>query len=407
LHDLPSNMTNRLSLRTELLVSLAIISATALTLAVASVLVLYDVLAQEHAAVYISVLVGADVCVLVAFVAYHVDRVVVRPLRGAMASAEAIADGDLARRLEAGESQEMHNLSTSVNRMTDRLLEERAQVVRAEKLASVGRLAAGVAHEIGNPLGAINGYLHILRNRAGNHAAEEALVGLERECGRIDRIVRGLLEYARPKHRSSANVDLNDVLHAVNELLSTQGLLKRIDLRLSPAERAHIPGDRHDLEQMLVNLLLNAIEAMDGVGTLEVILRQTTRGDLLAGARRATDRPDRPLNKPSPRNTHWLEQGNPDDDLIMMIVADSGPGVPAEDADRIFEPFYTTKEPGKGTGLGLAIVARSVENAGGTIWVSQSREGGAAFRMLFPAAAAPPRRSLRVEGSVVARAGVS
>ena len=400
-------MTNRLSLRTELLVSLAIISATALTLAVASVLVLYDVLAQEHAAVYISVLVGADVCVLVAFVAYHVDRVVVRPLRGAVAAAEAIADGDLARRLDAGDSQEMHNLSASVNRMTDRLLEERAHLVKTEKLASVGRLASGIAHEIGNPLGAINGYVHILRTRAGSKTAEEALAGLERESARIDRIVRGLLDYARPKHRSSANVDLNDVIHTVSELLATQGLLKRIDLRLSPADQAHVPGDRHDLEQVLVNLLLNAIEAMEGVGTLEVILRQTTRGELLAGARRATDAPDRPLNPPTPRNSRWLEQGNADDPLIMVIVADSGPGVKPEDADRIFEPFYTTKEPGKGTGLGLAIAARAVENAGGTIWVSKSREGGAAFRMLFPAAAAVvPRRSLRVEGSVVARAGV-
>jgi signal transduction histidine kinase len=248
----------------------------------------------------------------------------------------------------------------------------------------------------------------LLRRRSNERAHEEALAGLERECSRIDRIVRGLLDYARPKHASSANVDLNDVLHTVSELLTSQGLLKRIDFRLSPAERAQIPGDRHDLEQMLVNLLLNAIEAMHGVGTLEVILRQTTRAELIAGARRATDSPDRPLNPPTARNTRWLEQGNGSDDLIMVIVADSGPGVPPEDADRIFEPFYTTKEPGQGTGLGLAIVARSVENAGGTIWVSKSREGGAAFRMLFPAvAAASPRRSLRVEGSVVARAGVS
>jgi two-component system NtrC family sensor kinase len=236
---------------------------------------------------------------------------------------------------------------------------------------------------------------------------EDALSGLERECSRIDRIVRGLLDYARPKHRSSANVDLNAVIHTVTELLASQGLLKHIDLRLSPAEYAHVPGDRHDLEQVLVNLLLNAVEAMKGVGQLEVILRRTTRSELLAGARRATDGPDRPVNPPHPRNTQWLEQGGPGEELIMVIVADSGPGVAAEDADRIFEPFYTTKEPGKGTGLGLAIVARSVENAGGTIWVSRSREGGAAFRMLFPAAAAAPRRSLRVEGSVVARAGVS
>ena len=398
-------MNNRLSLRTELLVSLAIISATALTLAVASVLLLYDVLDRRYAAIYISILVGADVCILVGFVAYQVDRIVVAPLRGAVATAEAIAGGDLARRLETGDSLEMRNLASSVNRMTDHLLEGRATVVRAEKLASVGRLAAGVAHEIGNPLGAINGYVHVMRKDAATQRTRDAVAGLERECARIDRIVRGLLDYARPKHRSSANVDLSDVVRTVVELLTNQGILRRVDLHVSPTEHAVIPGDRHDLEQVLVNLVLNAVEAMDGMGSLSVIIRRTTRAELTAGARRSTDDAQRPLNPPSARNAKWLETAN--EELIMVVVADSGPGVPAEDADRIFEPFYTTKEPGKGTGLGLAIVGRSVENAGGIIWVSPSREGGAAFRMLFPAATALPRRSLRVEGSVVSRVGVS
>lgn len=399
-------MNNRLSLRTELLVSLAIVSATALALAVASVLVLYDVLDQRYAPVYISILVAADVCILVAFVAYHVDKVVLRPLRRAIGTAEAIADGDLARRIDAGDSREMHNLATSVNRMTDRLLEERAHLVRAEKLASVGRIAAGVAHEIGNPLGAIQGYVHLLRTRGLGSGSGDALAGLERECNRIDRIVRGLLDYARPKHRISngGTVDLNEVARTAIDLLSTQGLLKRIDLRISPAERALVPGDRHEVEQVLVNLLLNAVDAMGGTGHLEVILRRTTRAELLVGGRRATDGDNRAPRAPNARLGRWLAGAS--EDLVMLIVADSGPGVPAEDADRIFEPFYTTKEPGKGTGLGLAIAARSVENVGGTIWVSRSREGGAAFRTLFPAAAPAPRRSLRVEGSVVARAGV-
>jgi two-component system NtrC family sensor kinase len=398
-----------LSLRTELTVNFALVAATALSLAVASVLLLYGVLDPTYAAVYISVLVAADVVVLVAYAAYQVEKVVLRPLRDVVAGAEAIAAGDLARRLVPGETREMQNLATSVNRMTDRLLEEREHLVRAEKLASVGRLAAGIAHEIGNPLGAINGYVHVLgKAPPGNTAARDALTGLEREAGRIDRIIRGLLDYARAKPRNSTLVDLNELARTVTDLLAAQGVLRRVQLQLSPAsEPVFVAGDRHDLEQALVNLLLNAVEAMDGSGELSLILRRTTRADLLAGARRTTDAGEQPRNLPKARTARWLE-ASAVDDLVMVAVIDSGPGIPSANVERVFEPFFTTKEPGKGTGLGLAIVARSIENSGGIIWVSPSREGGAAFRMLFPLGAARPSRPvLRADGSVVAAGPVA
>ncbi|MGH7639048.1 MAG: HAMP domain-containing protein, partial [Gemmatimonadaceae bacterium] len=175
-------MKRRPSLRTELLLSLGLLAAAALVLGVASVVLLYGVLDPEYAAIYISVLVAADVCVLVAFIAFQVDRVVLRPLRETITTTEAIANGDLQRRVAPGDSAEMNNLATSVNRMTDRLLEERAHLVRVEKMASVGRLAAGIAHEIGNPLGAINGYTHLLHTAiAGSPQAGDAVAGLERE----------------------------------------------------------------------------------------------------------------------------------------------------------------------------------------------------------------------------------
>jgi two-component system, NtrC family, sensor kinase len=398
-----------LSLRTELIANFALVAATALSLAVASVLLLYGVLDPTYAAVYISVLIAADVVVLVAYAAYQVEKVVLRPLRDVVAGAEAIASGDLARRLVPGETREMQNLATSVNRMTDRLLEEREHVVRAEKLASVGRLAAGSAHEIGNPLGAINGYVHVLgKAPPGNTAARDALTGLERESGRIDRIIRGLLDYARAKPRNSTLVDLNELARTVTDLLAAQGVLRRVQLQLSPAsEPVFVAGDRHDLEQALVNLLLNAVEAMDGSGELSLILRRTTRADLLAGARRTTDAGEQPRNMPKARTARWLE-ASAVEDLVMVAVIDSGPGIPSANVERVFEPFFTTKEPGKGTGLGLAIVARSIENSGGIIWVSPSREGGAAFRMLFPLGATRPSRPvLRADGSVVAAGPVA
>ena len=384
------------SLRTELLLHLGIVAAAALFLGVASIILLYGVLDPDHAAGYMSVIVAADVTVLIIYVAYQVERIVLRPLRNAASAAEAIAAGDVARRLEPGETLEIENLASSVNRMTDRLLDERANLIRVEKMASIGRLAAGIAHEIGNPLGAINGYLHILKTASqGSDAAGDALAGLERETARIDRIIRGLLDYARSKPRAAVEVDLNDTVRNVVDLLTTQGALKHVDLELfASGEPCVVVGDRHDLEQAFVNLLLNAVDAMEGKGKLQIILRQTARTELTQGGRRSNDSRHLAPKPASARATRWLQSVS-GEWFAMVAIADTGPGVLVEYQERIFDPFFTTKEPGKGTGLGLAIVARAVENTGGTIWVSPSREGGAAFRMLFPLA---PRQA-RVSGA--------
>jgi len=396
------------SLRTELLLNLALLVATALVLAVAIVVVLYDVIEPRHAALYISILVSADVCVLVGYVAYEVEKIVLQPLREAMSAAEAIAAGDLARRLTPGETLEMMHLASSVNRMTDRLLEERAHLIRAEKMASIGRLAAGVAHEIGNPLGAINGYVHLLKTAPpGSGAASEALAGLERESARIDRIVRGLLDYARARPKGVGAVDLNDTARSVVELLTSQGAFKHVQVEFrASAEPTFVSAERHDLEQTFVNLLLNAVDAMQGRGALSLIVRHTTRRELLSGARRASDGSSQPINPPDARVTRWLEEGEAQR-IVMAAIADTGPGIPPEDVERIFEPFYTTKEPGKGTGLGLAIVARAIDNAGGTIWVSRSREGGAAFRILLPLSSAPAREASPAQSPATTRMALS
>jgi two-component system NtrC family sensor kinase len=372
------------SLRTELLITIGVVAAAALFLGVASVVVLYDVLDPNYAALYMGVLIAVDVVVFLGYAAYQVNRVVVKPLGDAAAAAEAIAAGNFARRIPAANSAELDNLAGSVNRMTDRLIEDRVHLVRAEKMASIGRLAAGVAHEVGNPLGAINGYAHVLRSSATTADAKEAVAGLEREAGRIDRIVRGLLDYARPSPRSSGRVDVSDVARNVVDLLMSQGALKTVDLRFSPASEAIIvAGDRHDLEQIFINLLLNAVDAMQGKGSLALVLRRTQREALLSGGRREDDPAERAPNPPSPRAVRWMDE-RPAEDIVMIAVVDSGPGIPEEDLERVFEPFFTTKEPGKGTGLGLAIVARAIENASGTIWATRSREGGAAFRILLP-----------------------
>jgi two-component system, NtrC family, sensor kinase len=378
------------SLRTELLVNFAILAVAALVFAVASVVLMYDALDPGRAVLYISLLIAADVAVVVGFGAYQLRRLVLQPLRRTAAAAEAIAAGDLHRRVEAHPSRELLQLATSVNRMTERLLHEQAQLVRAEKLASVGRLAAGIAHEIGNPLGAISGYAHLLRvGAAGDPRALEAVGGLERETARIDRIVRGLLDYARPRRESPAPVDVNDTLRHVAGLVTEQGHLRHVALMMTLAQHAPVVnGDRHELEQVFVNLLLNAADAAGHSGVVAVSSTIMTRAVIEAGfERRAGDSATRTApHPPSPRVSTWLTRTNGVDQFVKIIVADSGAGVPDADAERIFDPFFTTKEPGKGTGLGLAIVARSVENLGGIVWVERAREGGAALHLFLPLA---------------------
>jgi two-component system, NtrC family, sensor kinase len=380
---------SRPSLRTELLVNFAILAIAALFFAVATVVLLYERVEPQRGVLYISLLVAADVIVVVAVVGFQINRLIVRPLRDTAATAEAIAAGDLQGRVKPHASLELNQLADSVNRMTERLLEEQAHLVRAEKLASVGRLAAGIAHEIGNPLGALNGYSHILRGYvAGNPQALDAVSGFERETSRIDRIVRGLLDYSRPRRPSPTPIDVNESLRHVVDLLSAQGVLRRMELRLELAnETPRVYGERHDLEQLFVNLLLNASHAVEGQGTVAIKTTCISRAELEEGMVRAGDAPGATTRHlPSPRVLRWLQTEHRPQEVVKVVVADSGPGVPAEDSERIFDPFFTTREPGKGTGLGLAIVLRIVENFQGIVWVQSAREGGAAFHVLFPLA---------------------
>ena len=375
-------------LRTELLASIAFLAIAALVLAVASVALVFARAGRaSEAGWWIALLVAIDGCVFVAYGAWQVRRLVSRPLEAAIATAEAIAGGDFTRRMPAGETRELAALADSVNRMTDHLLEAQAQHVRIEKLASVGRLAAGIAHEIGNPLGAINGYLHIARVRGGDSPGlVEAFDGLERESLRIDRIVRGLLDYARPRRMTPTPIDVNDVIRGAVGLLRDQGVLRRVQVTYG-FDDALPPlfGERHELEQVMVNLLLNAVDAMNGIGTLGIRTRLTSADALRAPAlRRGGDVPAVSVERgPTARVEAWLDRAGDPTRIVQVIVADSGTGVQPEDAERIFDPFFTTKEPGQGTGLGLAIVSRIVDGLQGTVWVQPAREGGAAFVMLF------------------------
>ncbi|HYL21971.1 MAG TPA: HAMP domain-containing sensor histidine kinase, partial [Gemmatimonadales bacterium] len=300
-----------------------------------------------------------------------------------VATADAVADGDLARRAPDAETRDFATLAERLNRMTDHLLDAQSQLIRSEKLASIGRLAAGIAHEVGNPLGAIGTYVEVMRRRG---ADPDVVAGVTRELERLDRIVRGLLDYARPGDEALAPVDPGAVMRGAYGLLEAQGALKPVRPTLEVVEDGPPPrilGRAHLLEQAIVNLVLNAVDAAPG-GVVIVGARgwsYETRG---APPNREGD-PDRVVFPRRPERRPARSDFLPGQPGALLYVADSGPGIPPEDREKIFEPFYTTKEPGRGTGLGLAIVARAVDDMGGVVWVDTAREGGAAFKMFFPA----------------------
>lgn len=372
-------------IRAELLFNLAFLAAGALVLAVVSAFLAPLFGKSDLGFLLLAGLVAADVVIFIAFGRYLVSRLVTGPIETLVEATQAVAAGELTRRAPGAATRELDRLADSVNRMTERLLDAQSALVRAEKLASVGRLAAGVAHEIGNPLSAIGNYVELLRRRG----ADPELVGaIERESARIDTIVRSLLDYARPRGEDRAAIGLSEVVAGAVELLRAQGVLRAVTIEVSADPLAPpVWGDRMALEQVFVNLLLNAVDAAGEGGRINVLTGPTLLGDGHETQRRASD----PAGTPAADDRRERRSGRhlagvPDGSrAAQVVVADNGPGVPDDQIERIFDPFVTTKPPGKGTGLGLAIVQRIVHDHGGRVDVARAREGGAAFTVMLPA----------------------
>jgi signal transduction histidine kinase len=249
--------------------------------------------------------------------------------------------------------QERRQLAAKVEELTraDRALgAAQASLARSERLATVGRLAAGLAHEIGNPLGAISGYVEIARGRlppAADPDLVEAVGRIAEAAGRIDRTIHDLLDFARPAPPRLAPLDLAALVQATVRLARVQPRFRQVEVQADvPAGLAAL-ADEHQLTQVLLNLLLNAADAMRGGGRVTI--------------------------------TGTTGQGE-----VELAVADAGPGVAPEHLPRLFDPFFTTKEPGEGTGLGLAISLRIVESLGGALTAENRPEGGACFRLRLP-----------------------
>jgi signal transduction histidine kinase len=269
----------------------------------------------------------------------------------------------------------------------------RAQGDALGRLASAGRVAAGLAHELGNPLCAITNYAHSLEPKVAPEL-RPTLQSLQREAARIQRMMDGMIDHVRPREPGATGADVNVALRETLGFLGDQGVLRRITVG-QRLDNAPLPvrGTALELEQAFANLLLNAVDAMPDGGTLALWTRLLPRTTLAGGSlRRDGDAIAQVPVRRDDRMERWVAS-HEIEQVVKIVVADSGHGVADGHEERIFEPFVTTKEPESGTGLGLSIVRGIVHAMGGIVWVQRSREGGAAFHIVLPAHAKDPARA--------------
>ncbi len=400
-------------LRRRLTVALALLLTAALGLAGIAVFLWLPVGAPLGTIVlFLAAVLVLDLAVFFLFGQQILRLLVLRPVNAIVDGADAIAREDYSRRIRVDGAKEFARLALSVNEIAEKLVqnerrltdniqslndvnraltEAKDELVKAEKLASAGQLAAGIAHEIGNPLGAILGYLEVAERRPA--MGQDLLGDMRREARRIDRIVKGLLDYARPRQPAPRPIQVNEVVSGALELVEAQGHFKEIEVDLNLSEDAGmVHADPHQLEQIMVNLLLNAAQACDGGdGRLIKVSTDIVPYEVSIPPARRRDDPSG-IDYSHLRRLQARREGltpppfTPGVRLVRIAVEDSGPGIPLEIMDRVFDPFFSTKVTGEGTGLGLAVSARMIEGMGGTIQVDSPEEGGACFSVFLPCA---------------------
>ena len=366
---------------------------------------------------FIVIIVSADLLIFLTFGARMLKKGLLEPVQVLVQGVDRIAEGDYRHRLELPNGLELRSITEGVNVLADRLIadqealadnvesldytnrelvEARNEVIQAARLASVGTLAAGIAHEVGNPLAAIIAYVDVaVRRLEAAGEDRDLLLSIRSEARRIDGIVRGLLDFARPKADEGAPIQVVEIVARVRELVTNQGRLTKIDHRWALDENCPpvFIAQQH-LEQVLVSLLLNALEVLDERDdpVIEVAVRTEEGPASHFPRRREGDPPG--INYLHRRRVALdsefealgtLETARR---VVVITVSDNGPGLREADLANVFDPFYTTKEPGKGTGLGLFISARLVVGMGGRIDVENRSGGGARFAVRLPEAPA-------------------
>jgi two-component system NtrC family sensor kinase len=289
-----------------------------------------------------------------------IARRITCPIRQLATAARRLANGELNYHVTFNSQiREVATLGECFNQMADSLREQERQlkhrteeqISKAEKLAMIGRLAAGVAHEINNPLGGIMLFSNLLLRKApAEGPTRENLERIAKETKRCQKIVQGLLEFARHREPEVKPLDVNQLLEKTLELVEHQELFHNIEtIKDYSPDCLPVAMDAGQMQQVFVNIIINAVEAMNKKGRLTLSTRAEDEG------------------------RH-----------VLVSIQDTGSGISPEYLERLFEPFFTTKEVGKGTGLGLSISRGIVENHQGQIWAESTLGVGTTFYLRFP-----------------------
>ncbi|MGD8986138.1 MAG: ATP-binding protein [Desulfobacteraceae bacterium] len=343
----------------------------------ASLAPVYQTVRKSEKVILLYIILDTMILALVGI--YLLSRIVVKPIHNILDIAEEYEEGELLPLADETSRNEIAKLSRSLSNMLKRLDENKKElkdhissletankelqqaqneIIRSEKLASVGRLAAGIAHEIGNPIGIILGYFDLIRKgEISDKEKEDFLDRIESEITRINRIIGQLLDFSRPSSGTQEETRIHDMIQTTVDMLRPQPTVEgvQIDLVLE-ASSDTIFADPDQLQQVFLNILMNAADALTGKESSE------------------EDGSEKTLTIRS-QNT---------DGSIELRFTDNGPGIPEEELTHILDPFYTTKEPGDGTGLGLSVSYRIIEGLGGTISAESAVGKGTTITLNFP-----------------------
>ena len=284
---------------------------------------------------------------------------VLQPIKRLVSASHQWADGNLDYRVKTTRKDEIAELGETFNLMAASLKERdeqlkeytSQQIMKSERLATLGQLAAGVAHEINNPLGAVLMYTHLaLEDLAEEDVLRTNLQTAITEASRCKDIVKGLLDFSRQTEPKVAESDVNETLERTLAVVGNQPLFQNVKIRkvICPS-LPKVVMDVGQIQQVFTNIVLNAAEAMEGKGELTVTTRMT-----------------------------------PDNEYVEIEFTDTGCGIPAESREKIFDPFYTTKEIGRGTGLGLSISHGIIARHNGTVEVRSEPAKGTTFLVRLP-----------------------
>jgi two-component system NtrC family sensor kinase len=314
---------------------------------------------------------------LIVGISYLITRSITRPLSEMVSATQSIATGDLDHGIKVKAKDEIGQLALSFNRMVASLRKMRTELedwantleqkvkerteelaavqntlVQSQRLASLGKLAAGIAHEINNPLGGILVLSSlVVEDLKEDHPHRENLQEVIKQTMRCRDIVKGLLQFSRQEEGKIEYVKVNDILNNTLSLIEKQALFHNIEVvKNLNAELPYILGDNSQLQQVFINVILNAVQAMKEIGTLTINTSQDKKND-----------------------------------MVVIEINDTGCGIPEEMIDHVFDPFFTTKEVGEGTGLGLSIAYGIVMKHHGRMTAKSKVNEGSTFTIKIPA----------------------